>query len=110
MTKQVGKIQSTEKSFKSLHNSLSSSSKQTPSNFPQIDMDYKDLGIFIRQERKARKLNQQAFSGMAGISERSLRSIEQGEQTHINTLRKVVAVFDYELDIETKITLTLRKK
>lgn len=73
-------------------------------------MDYKELGQFIRQERKARKINQKTFSEMAGISERSLRSIEQGEQTHINTLKKVVAVFDYELDIETKIILTLRKK
>ncbi len=73
-------------------------------------MDYKELEQFIRQERKARKINQKTFSAMAGISDRSLRSLEKGEQTHINTLRKVVAIFGYELDMETKIVLTLRKK
>jgi len=73
-------------------------------------MDYKELGLFIRQERKARKLNQKTFSEMAGISERSLRSIEQGDQTHINTLRKVMSIFDYDLEMETIITLKLRKK
>ncbi|MFK7905023.1 MAG: helix-turn-helix domain-containing protein [Chitinophagales bacterium] len=70
-------------------------------------MDYKELGLFIRQERKARKLNQKTFSEMAGISERSLRSIEQGDQTHINTLRKVMSIFDYDLEMETIITLKL---
>ncbi len=73
-------------------------------------MNYKELGIFIRQARKDQKLTQKAFAKMAGISARSMLSIELGEKTHTNTLKKVMDLLGYDIKITTQIVIEIDKK
>lgn len=73
-------------------------------------MNYKELGIFIRLKRKDLKLTQKQFAKKAGISTRSMLSIELGEKTHENTLKKVLDLLGYNVTITTQIIIEVNEK
>ena len=62
-----------------------------------------DVGGFIRLRRKQLKVKQEDLAEIAGISERTLRSIEKNKANPtIDTLTKLLDVLGYEIFINLK--------
>ena len=58
-------------------------------------IDTKKLGQILRDRRKERNLTQKEVAEILGISERSLRNIEQGKTvTDLDTLARMADLYD----------------
>ena len=64
------------------------------------------LGQFLRERRRDKKLTQTETAEIIGISERSLRNIEQGKTiTDLDTLSRMFDLYDItHLDLRTLYT------
>ena len=47
----------------------------------QAISDSRDLGLLIRQERKAQKLTQEQLAGLTGVGVRFVRELEAGKES-----------------------------
>ena len=62
-------------------------------------MTYQELAQFIKQERKKQKLTQQQLAERAEVSRRTIQYIEAERQAYWDTLKKVVEVLGFDVEI-----------
>lgn len=62
-------------------------------------MTYQELAQFIKQERKKQKLTQQQLADKAEVSRRTVQYIEAERQAYWDTLKKIVEVLGYDIEI-----------
>jgi len=62
-------------------------------------MTNQELGQFIKQERKKRKLTQQQLADKAEVSKRTIQYIEAQRQAYWDTLKKVVEALGCNVEI-----------
>ncbi|MEZ4886763.1 MAG: helix-turn-helix domain-containing protein [Chitinophagales bacterium] len=72
-------------------------------------MNYKDLGEFVKSERKKHDFTQADLAKLSDVTDRTIKNIEAGIKTHINTLRKVMKVLGYKVDMTTQIVFSIKK-
>ncbi len=73
-------------------------------------MTYQELGSLIRQERKKRHLTQIELAQLAEIAIRTMKSMEKGERTHENSIRKVMDIFECDIEITINVTFRVQPK
>lgn len=57
-----------------------------------------DMGDVIRTERKARRLTQSALAMMAGLSRQTIINIEEGNDSGLLSLMKILRAMDLRLE------------
>lgn len=63
-------------------------------------MNLREIGKAIQSRRKSRKILQDDLAEIAGISSRTLRSIEKGiANPELNTLLKILKVLGMEINV-----------
>ena len=72
-------------------------------------MNYNDLGEFIKLERKKHDFTQTDLAKLSGVTDRTIKNIEAGLKTHINTLRKVMKILGYKIEMTTQIIFNVEK-
>ncbi len=72
-------------------------------------MNYKELGEFIKSERHKLQLTQTDLAKLTGVTDRTIKSIEAGMKTHINTLRKVVKLLGHEVKMDIQVVFEIEK-
>lgn len=60
------------------------------------------IGKQIRQRRESLKFTQQDVSEISGVAERTIRSIENGINTNLSNLLKVINVLGLSLTVDIK--------
>ena len=60
------------------------------------------IGKQIRQRRESLKFTQQDVSEISGVAERTIRSIENGVNTNLSNLLKVINVLGLSLTVDIK--------
>ncbi|MEY3435800.1 MAG: hypothetical protein RL335_256 [Bacteroidota bacterium] len=60
------------------------------------------IGKQIRQRRESLKFTQHDVSEISGVAERTIRSIENGINTNISNLLKVINVLGLSLTVDIK--------
>ena len=60
------------------------------------------IGKLIRQRRESLKFTQHDVSEISGVAERTIRSIENGINTNISNLLKVINVLGLSLTVDIK--------
>ncbi|MGB1243777.1 MAG: helix-turn-helix domain-containing protein, partial [Chitinophagales bacterium] len=68
-------------------------------------MTYQELGTLIRQERKKRHLTQIELAQLAEIAVRTMKSMEKGERTHEKSIRKVMDILSYDIEINISVSI-----
>ncbi len=63
----------------------------------------KELGRFIRENRKSKNLTIEAVSGLANVSQRFLSELERGKETaEIGKVLKVLLTLGLDVSIQTR--------
>ncbi len=72
-------------------------------------MNYQELGLFIKQERKKLHLTQKELADLAEVSYRMLQHVEAGRQASEKLLGQVVKKLGYDIDIQVEINIEVTK-
>jgi transcriptional regulator with XRE-family HTH domain len=67
-----------------------------------MELDLKQIGEKLRERREALKYTQNDISELTGVAERTIRSIENGHNTNLSNLMKVLGVMGLELTVQLK--------
>jgi y4mF family transcriptional regulator len=67
-----------------------------------MNMDFSNIGELIRKRRESLGYTQNDLSEISGVAERTIRSIEGGENTNLSNLVKVMDVLGLELSVQIK--------
>jgi transcriptional regulator with XRE-family HTH domain len=70
-----------------------------------MEVMLKEIGRFLRQRREALDFTQNDVSEISGVAERTIRSIEGGQNTNLANLMKVADVLGLEIGLQLKKTL-----
>jgi transcriptional regulator with XRE-family HTH domain len=62
------------------------------------------LGSLIRERREALKYTQNDLSELSGVAERTIRSIEGGQNSNMANMTKILQVLGLELTVKIKTT------
>jgi len=73
-------------------------------------LTYQELGAFIRQERKKKHLTQIDLAKLAEIAIRTMKSMEKGERTHENSIRKVMDILSYDIEVNISVNIKVKSK
>lgn len=73
-------------------------------------MTYQELGTFIRQERKEKQLTQIELAQLVGVAIRTIKSMEKGERTHENSIRKVMEMLGYDIEVSISVDIKIKTK
>jgi y4mF family transcriptional regulator len=65
-------------------------------------MNFTVIGDLVRKRREALGYTQNDVSEISGVAERTIRSIEGGENTNLSNLVKVMDVLGLELSVQIK--------
>jgi transcriptional regulator with XRE-family HTH domain len=65
-------------------------------------MDFSIIGDIVRKRRESLGYTQNDVSEISGVAERTIRSIEGGENTNLSNLAKVMDVLGLELAVQLK--------
>ena len=65
-------------------------------------MDFSAIGEIVRKRRESLGYTQNDVSEISGVAERTIRSIEGGENTNLSNLVKVMDVLGLELSVQIK--------
>lgn len=65
-------------------------------------MDFSVIGEIVRKRRESLGYTQNDVSEISGVAERTIRSIEGGENTNLSNLAKVMDVLGLELAVQIK--------
>jgi y4mF family transcriptional regulator len=67
-----------------------------------MNMDFSNIGELVRKRRESLGYTQNDLSEISGVAERTIRSIEGGENTNLSNLVKVMDVLGLELSVQIK--------
>jgi transcriptional regulator with XRE-family HTH domain len=67
-----------------------------------MEMDFSKIGESVRKRRESLRYTQNDVSEISGVAERTIRSIEGGENTNMSNLVKVMDVLGLELTVQIK--------
>lgn len=70
-----------------------------------MEVMLKEIGRTLRQRREALDFTQNDVSEISGVAERTIRSIEGGQNTNLANLMKVADVLGLEIGLQLKKTL-----
>jgi transcriptional regulator with XRE-family HTH domain len=62
------------------------------------------IGSLIRKRRESLKYTQNDLSELSGVAERTIRSIEGGQNTNLANMTKILQVLGLELTLQIKTT------
>ena len=65
-------------------------------------MNFSVIGEIVRKRRESLGYTQNDVSEISGVAERTIRSIEGGENTNLSNLVKVMDVLGLELSVQIK--------
>lgn len=65
-------------------------------------MNFSHIGESLRKRREDLGYTQNDVSEISGVAERTIRSIENGENTNLSNLVKVMDVLGLELSVQIK--------
>jgi transcriptional regulator with XRE-family HTH domain len=67
-----------------------------------MEMNFSGIGESVRKRREALGYTQNDVSEISGVAERTIRSIEGGENSNLSNLVKVMDVLGLELSVQIK--------
>lgn len=67
-----------------------------------MENDFRKIGESVRSRRESLGYTQNDVSEISGVAERTIRSIEGGENTNLSNLVKVMDVLGLELTVQIK--------
>jgi transcriptional regulator with XRE-family HTH domain len=67
-----------------------------------MESEFRTIGEFVRKRRENLGYTQNDVSEISGVAERTIRSIEGGENSNLSNLVKVMAVLGLELSVQIK--------
>ncbi len=67
-----------------------------------MENDFNKIGESVRSRREYLGYTQNDVSEISGVAERTIRSIEGGENTNLSNLVKVMDVLGLELSVQIK--------
>lgn len=62
-------------------------------------MEFPQVGLFIRAQRRQRGWTQQELANRAGVTQPMVARIENGNNTRLTTLSRIAAAFDKKINI-----------
>ena len=62
-------------------------------------MDYNKIGELVKTERKKLQLTQAGLAKLTEVSVTTIKSIEKGKKVYLETLKKVLNLFGYDIVI-----------
>jgi len=77
--------------------SLSINGKKLP-----MELNFSNIGESVRKRREELGYTQNDVSEISGVAERTIRSIEGGENSNLSNLVKVMDVLGLELSVQIK--------
>ncbi len=66
--------------------------------------DLKQIGGLIRKRRESLKYTQNDVSELSGVAERTIRSIEGGQNANLSNMARILDVLGLELTVQIKHT------
>jgi len=67
-----------------------------------MNLDLIAIGERVRERREALSYTQNDISELTGVAERTIRSIENGRNTNLSNLIKILSVMGLELNMQIK--------
>lgn len=67
-----------------------------------MELNFSKIGDLVRKRRESLDYTQNDVSEISGVAERTIRSIEGGENTNLSNLVKVMDVLGLELTVQIK--------
>ncbi|HLO82552.1 MAG TPA: helix-turn-helix transcriptional regulator [Chitinophagaceae bacterium] len=67
-----------------------------------MEIEFRSIGESVRKRRETLGYTQNDVSEISGVAERTIRSIEGGENSNLSNLVKVMAVLGLELTVQIK--------
>lgn len=65
-------------------------------------MTYKELGQFVKKERKKLHLTQMELADLAEVSLRTLKNLEGGNRVYLETLKKIFNYLGYDIKLVSR--------
>lgn len=66
-------------------------------------MNYREIGVYIKQRRKSLKVDQTTLAALAGVGVNTVVAVERGNgNTKIDTILKIAETLGLQVDIRIK--------